>query len=309
MSLLAFRRGVQRRGCGCIPRCHLPTARGLGGPGLLLVDRAHHQGRCRPAARPANRPPGLIVWASATGPCAGTWRGGYNLQFMNPPRKVFFPDVGHGPSRLAPTSRAHRHRVFRRGPSARLARFRTDVLGTTRAGHRRGTARWLVRAEFRALTVAGHDRWHSASPSRRGLSRQPDGRRRGETSRRRLERGTPSRLRHGRLEQDERRLTSSRMRSARDADAADHSSRSLLRLVKRARRWPRPENVTAWLFHVSADLATSRGRRGVVARRSCSDLPAAETEVAAEWRHPACDERGARGCARDKSRMRPGRPW
>ena len=53
-------------------------------------------------------------------------------------------------------------------------------------------------------------------------------------------------------------------------------------LVKEHAAGREPDNVTAWLYRVCANLATSRGRRGVVARRFLERRPAEETEVAAE---------------------------
>jgi RNA polymerase sigma-70 factor (ECF subfamily) len=84
-------------------------------------------------------------------------------------------------------------------------------------------------------------------------------------------------------DENQRRLTSFAYGLTRDADAADDLvQETFLRLVKEHAAGREPENVTAWLFRVCANLATSRGRRGVVARRFLERRPAAETEVAAE---------------------------
>jgi RNA polymerase sigma factor (sigma-70 family) len=84
-------------------------------------------------------------------------------------------------------------------------------------------------------------------------------------------------------DENQRRLTSFAYSLTRDADAADDLvQEAFLRLVKEHAAGREPENVTAWLFRVCANLATSRGRRGVVARRFLARRPAAELEVAAE---------------------------
>jgi RNA polymerase sigma factor (sigma-70 family) len=84
-------------------------------------------------------------------------------------------------------------------------------------------------------------------------------------------------------DENQRRLTSFAYSLTRDADAADDLvQEAFLRLVKEHAAGREPENVTAWLFRVCANLATSRGRRGVVARRFLERPHATETEVAAE---------------------------
>jgi RNA polymerase sigma factor (sigma-70 family) len=86
-------------------------------------------------------------------------------------------------------------------------------------------------------------------------------------------------------DENQRKLTSFAYSLTRDADAADD-------LVKEHAAGREPDNVTAWLYRVCANLATSRGRRGVVARRFLERRPAEETEVAAEvetLRHETSD--------------------
>jgi RNA polymerase sigma factor (sigma-70 family) len=84
-------------------------------------------------------------------------------------------------------------------------------------------------------------------------------------------------------DENQRRLTSFAYSLTRDADVADDLvQEAFLRLVKEHAAGREPENVTAWLFRVCANLATSRGRRGVVARRFLERPQATETEVAAE---------------------------
>jgi RNA polymerase sigma-70 factor (ECF subfamily) len=84
-------------------------------------------------------------------------------------------------------------------------------------------------------------------------------------------------------DENQRRLTSFAYALTRDADVADDLvQETFLRLIKEHAAGREPENVTAWLFRVCANLATSRGRRGVVARRFLERRPADETEVAAE---------------------------
>ena len=84
-------------------------------------------------------------------------------------------------------------------------------------------------------------------------------------------------------DENQRRLTSFAYALTRDADAADDLvQETFLRLVKEHTAGREPENVTAWLYRVCSNLATSRGRRGVVARRFLERQPAEETEVAAE---------------------------
>lgn len=82
---------------------------------------------------------------------------------------------------------------------------------------------------------------------------------------------------------NQRKLTSFAYALTRDADAADDLvQETFLRLVKEHAAGRKPDNVTAWLYRVCANLVTSRGRRGVVARRFLEGRPAEETEVAAE---------------------------
>ena len=84
-------------------------------------------------------------------------------------------------------------------------------------------------------------------------------------------------------DENQRRLTSFAYALTRDADAADDLvQETFLRLVKEHAAGREPENVTAWLYRVCSNLATSRGRRGVVARKFLERRPAEETEVAAE---------------------------
>ena len=84
-------------------------------------------------------------------------------------------------------------------------------------------------------------------------------------------------------DENQRKLTSFAYALTRDADAADDLvQETFLRLVKEHAACREPDNVTAWLYRVCANLATSRGRRGVVARRFLERRPAEETEVAAE---------------------------
>ena len=84
-------------------------------------------------------------------------------------------------------------------------------------------------------------------------------------------------------DENQRRLTSFAYALTRDADAADDLvQETFLRLVKEHAAGRQPDNVTAWLYRVCSNLATSRGRRGVVARRFLERQPAEETEVAAE---------------------------
>ena len=84
-------------------------------------------------------------------------------------------------------------------------------------------------------------------------------------------------------DENQRRLTSYAYALTRDADAADDLvQETFLRLVKEHAAGREPDNVTAWLYRVCSNLATSRGRRGVVARKFLERRPAEETEVAAE---------------------------
>jgi len=84
-------------------------------------------------------------------------------------------------------------------------------------------------------------------------------------------------------DENQRRLTSFAYALTRDADAADDLvQETFLRLVKEHAAGREPEIVTAWLYRVCSNLATSRGRRGVVARKFLERRPAEETEVAAE---------------------------
>jgi DNA-directed RNA polymerase specialized sigma24 family protein len=83
-------------------------------------------------------------------------------------------------------------------------------------------------------------------------------------------------------DENQRKLTSFAYALTRDADAADDLvQETFLRLVKEHAAGREPDNVTAWLYRVCANLATSRGRRGVVARRFLERRPAEETEVVA----------------------------
>jgi len=80
-------------------------------------------------------------------------------------------------------------------------------------------------------------------------------------------------------DENQRRLTSFAYALTRDADAADDLvQETFLRLVKEHAAGREPENVTAWLYRVCSNLATSRGRRGVVARKFLERRPADEAE-------------------------------
>lgn len=84
-------------------------------------------------------------------------------------------------------------------------------------------------------------------------------------------------------DENQRRLSTFAYALTRDADAADDLvQETFLRLVKEHAAGRKPDNVTAWLYRVCANLATSRGRRGVVARRFLERRPVEEVEVAAE---------------------------
>ena len=67
-------------------------------------------------------------------------------------------------------------------------------------------------------------------------------------------------------DENQRKLTSFAYALTRDADAADDLvQETFLRLVKEHAAGREPDNVTAWLYRVCANLATSRGRRGASA--------------------------------------------
>ncbi len=84
-------------------------------------------------------------------------------------------------------------------------------------------------------------------------------------------------------DENQRRLTSFAYSLTHDADAADDLvQETFLRLIKEQAAGRAPDNVTAWLFRVCANLVTSRGRRGVVARRFVERAPPPDDEVAAE---------------------------
>lgn len=84
-------------------------------------------------------------------------------------------------------------------------------------------------------------------------------------------------------DEHQRRLTSFAYALTRDADAADDLvQEAFLRLVKQHAAGHPPDNVLAWLYRVCSNLATSRGRRGVVARRFVQHAPPPADEVAAE---------------------------
>ena len=84
-------------------------------------------------------------------------------------------------------------------------------------------------------------------------------------------------------DEHQRRLTSFAYALTRDADAADDLvQEAFLRLIKQHAAGNPPDNVLAWLYRVCSNLATSRGRRGVVARRFVQHAPPPADEVAAE---------------------------
>lgn len=84
-------------------------------------------------------------------------------------------------------------------------------------------------------------------------------------------------------DQNQRRLTGFAYALTHDAEVAnDLVQESFLRLIKEHAAGHVPDNVTAWLFRVCANLVTSRGRRGVVARRYIERAPPPDDEVAAE---------------------------
>jgi len=88
------------------------------------------------------------------------------------------------------------------------------------------------------------------------------------------------------FEEHQQKLTSFAYAMTRDRDSAeDLVQESFLRLVKEINAGRAPENVSAWLFRVCSNLATSRGRRLTVAQRflrvqrSGHDEPPAEIEI------------------------------
>lgn len=84
-------------------------------------------------------------------------------------------------------------------------------------------------------------------------------------------------------EENQRRLTGFAYALTRDADVADDLvQETFLRLVKEHAAGRVPDNVSAWLFRVCANLAKSRGRHGMVARRFVERAPPPDDEVAAE---------------------------
>lgn len=84
-------------------------------------------------------------------------------------------------------------------------------------------------------------------------------------------------------DENQRRLTGFAYALTRDADVADDLvQETFLRLIKEHAAGHTPDNVAAWLFRVCANIATSRGRRGVVARRFVERAPPPADEVAAE---------------------------
>ncbi len=84
-------------------------------------------------------------------------------------------------------------------------------------------------------------------------------------------------------DQYQRRLTGFAYSLTRDADAADDLvQETFLRLIKEHAAGHAPDNVSAWLFRVCANLVTSRGRRGVVARRFMERATRPDDEVAAD---------------------------
>lgn len=84
-------------------------------------------------------------------------------------------------------------------------------------------------------------------------------------------------------DQYQRRLTGFAYALTRDAEAADDLvQETFLRLIKEHAAGRVPDNLSAWLFRVCANLVTSRGRRGVVARRFIERAPRPDDEVAAE---------------------------
>jgi RNA polymerase sigma-70 factor (ECF subfamily) len=84
-------------------------------------------------------------------------------------------------------------------------------------------------------------------------------------------------------DEHQRKLTSFAYALTHDPDVADDLvQETFLRLVKEHAAGRVPDNVSAWLFRVCANLVTSRGRRGVVARRYVERAPRPDDEVAAE---------------------------
>ena len=84
-------------------------------------------------------------------------------------------------------------------------------------------------------------------------------------------------------DENQRRLTGFAYALTRDPDVAnDLVQETFLRLVKEHAAGREPDNVSAWLFRVCANLVTSRGRRGLVARRFVERAPPPDDEVAAE---------------------------
>ena len=63
-----------------------------------------------------------------------------------------------------------------------------------------------------------------------------------------------------------------------DAAAEDLAQEAFLRLAHEVRAGRTPDNVAAWLFRVTANLATSRARRAAVAARFADSLDRPEAE-------------------------------
>ena len=84
-------------------------------------------------------------------------------------------------------------------------------------------------------------------------------------------------------DEHQRKLTSFAYALTHDPDVADDLvQETFLRLVKEHAAGRVPDNVSAWLFRVCANLVTSRGRRSVVARRYVERAPRPDDEVAAD---------------------------
>jgi RNA polymerase sigma-70 factor (ECF subfamily) len=84
-------------------------------------------------------------------------------------------------------------------------------------------------------------------------------------------------------EENQRRLMGFAYALTHDADVADDLvQETFLRLVKEHAAGRVPDNVSAWLFRVCANLVKSRGRHGMVVRRFVERAPPPDDEVAAD---------------------------
>jgi RNA polymerase sigma-70 factor, ECF subfamily len=88
------------------------------------------------------------------------------------------------------------------------------------------------------------------------------------------------------FEEHQQKLTSFAYAMTRDRDVADDLVQEcFLRLVKELQAGRPPDNVSAWLFRVCSNLATSRGRRITTVQkflrvsRGRTDSPAADIEI------------------------------